>query len=270
MSEGTRPADSADGGLSYLAGARIPKDGWRRFHDNELARTRCNRSIGIHRTVGLIRLFPQHLTLLLRENADKLTETFDNDDRIWAHPILSGILTAIKERCRVYGPLTYGSVATHPGRLSTVTVDRRRGVRLGLHVDNWERTELGNSDFVPNRISINIGRSHRYLLFLDLTLNEIAEILKSRYGCNPKTKSDLTREFLERHPDYPIIRVRVNPGEAYIAPTENIIHDGSSADADDLGMHITIRGRFVLLEPELQVHGYPCTEQLTSYFAANL
>jgi hypothetical protein len=50
--------------------------------------------------------------------------------------------------------------------------------------------------------------------------------------------------FLAQNPDYPVTRVRVDPGEAYIAPTENIIHDGSSLGQRFSDVHVTIRGYF--------------------------
>jgi hypothetical protein len=33
---------------------------------------------------------------------------------------------------------------------------------------------------------------------------------------------------MRQFPTYPVLRLRVKPGEAYIAPTDNLIHDGSS------------------------------------------
>ena len=40
----------------------------------------------------------------------------------------------------------------------------------------------------------------------------------------------------------PIIRCRLAPGEAYVAPTENLVHDGSSVGQSDIDEQFTIRG----------------------------
>ena len=37
----------------------------------------------------------------------------------------------------------------------------------------------------------------------------------------------VSRLFLTKYPNYPVFRIKIEPGEAYIAPTENIIHDGA-------------------------------------------
>ncbi len=49
---------------------------------------------------------------------------------------------------------------------------------------------------------------------------------------------------MKRYPDYPVIKVRVAPGEAYIAPTENMIHDGSTVGKQYPDIHLTLFGYF--------------------------
>ena len=39
---------------------------------------------------------------------------------------------------------------------------------------------------------------------------------------------ELQHKFFDRFSDYPVFMLSIEPGEAYIAPTENIIHDGST------------------------------------------
>lgn len=39
----------------------------------------------------------------------------------------------------------------------------------------------------------------------------------------------IAKEFLQRHPREPLFRIRTRPGEAHIAPTENLAHDGCTA-----------------------------------------
>jgi hypothetical protein len=54
------------------------------------------------------------------------------------------------------------------------------------------------------------------------------------------------QDFMTLFPSYPVVRVRIHPGEAYVAPTENILHDGSSIDMNAMDITFSIRGRFSL------------------------
>jgi hypothetical protein len=45
-------------------------------------------------------------------------------------------------------------------------------------------------------------------------------------------------------PDYPAIRLQVNPGEAYILPTDNMVHDASTEGSIFPDINLTYLGRF--------------------------
>jgi hypothetical protein len=56
--------------------------------------------------------------------------------------------------------------------------------------------------------------------------------------CSPY---DLVLKFFKSFPKYPVVRLTINPSETYIAPTQNVIHDGiGSSTTPDL--HLTICG----------------------------
>jgi hypothetical protein len=50
--------------------------------------------------------------------------------------------------------------------------------------------------------------------------------------------------FLSRFPLYPVLLVRLRPGEGYVAPTENIVHDASTEGATAPDLAYTYHGRF--------------------------
>ena len=52
--------------------------------------------------------------------------------------------------------------------------------------------------------------------------------------------------FMSRFPGYPIMKVRVAPGEAYIAPTDNMIHDASTVGSKTPSVTLTLRGWFTV------------------------
>jgi hypothetical protein len=50
-----------------------------------------------------------------------------------------------------------------------------------------------------------------------------------------------------RHwPDYPVVKLRIRPGEAYIAQTENLIHDGSTLGQRGFDLAFMADGFFTL------------------------
>lgn len=53
----------------------------------------------------------------------------------------------------------------------------------------------------------------------------------------------LIHAFLRKYPEYPVMRLAVMPGEAYIAPTENMIHDGTTECMTVADLQVTVRGR---------------------------
>ena len=46
------------------------------------------------------------------------------------------------------------------------------------------------------------------------------------------------------HENEPIFRLRVAPGEAYIAPTDFIPHDSTTIDKGDVDISLTLLGHF--------------------------
>ena len=54
--------------------------------------------------------------------------------------------------------------------------------------------------------------------------------------------------FLKRFPGYPVVKIRLKPGEAYIAPTENMLHEGSSLHIDETGFQFILLGHFKAIE----------------------
>jgi hypothetical protein len=131
-------------------------------------------------------------------------------------------------------------VYLNPPGLTTVTSDRSSQNYIGLHFDSWDRLPIEERHLSSNRICINLGKEDRYLLFINLSVLTISRLIKEH------TVNALKTAFLQAYPDYPVIKVRVSPGEAYIAPTENMIHDGCSLERNSPDIHLTIRGHFQL------------------------
>src|SRR3954469_24991527 len=52
--------------------------------------------------------------------------------------------------------------------------------------------------------------------------------------------------FMQRFPEVSVARCRIAPGVAYIAPTENLVHDGSSEGQRHADEHFTVLGHIRL------------------------
>ena len=99
---------------------------------------------------------------------------------------------------------------------------------LGLHFDIFGEFSISQTHKAENRIVINLGRDNRYLLYVNLPIEQVNQYVypASRLG-STVLDLELANSFFERYPDYPVVRVEVRPGEAYIAPASCVIHDGS-------------------------------------------
>jgi hypothetical protein len=119
----------------------------------------------------------------------------------------------------------YNLFADDPGK-PTVTISYNKK-RCGLHIDNRQTYSIDKLHSAPNAVLINLGKEPRDFLFINQTCEQLQVLLHpNEYDSVEKIHKD----FAESYNNYPVVRIRLKPFEAYIAPTENIIHDGSTKD----------------------------------------
>lgn len=88
---------------------------------------------------------------------------------------------------------------------------------------------IARQKYSPIRLSINLGLCDRFPLFVNLSLDQIAAMLAEqhvKYNSDIPGTHELRAAFFQTFPDYPGFKVRLRPGDAYIAPAENMVHDG--------------------------------------------
>lgn len=123
----------------------------------------------------------------------------------------------------------------------------------GLHLDSWDRLPLRFRHRSRNRLCINLGREPRYSLFINLTLMQMFHHLGLR---DPEDiYSDfrglylghrfMKDRFMKACSDYPVVRLQINPGEAYILPTDNLLHDASTEAKHFPDITLTFLGHFL-------------------------
>lgn len=119
----------------------------------------------------------------------------------------------------------------------------------GLHLDSWDYRPFRLRHLSRNRVCINLGREVRYFLFINRTLQQVfndlnlidpEDIYRDYRGVR------LSVKFLRTLSHYPVIRLGIYPGEAYIAPTENFIHDATSIGKTQADWNITFLGNFLI------------------------
>jgi hypothetical protein len=128
-----------------------------------------------------------------------------------------------------------------------VTFDASVERFIGLHIDDLDALPLARRTESTTRLCINLGRSARYLLFVNLGVARMTGMLADAGGgadFGGLRSTPLIHAFLRRFPDYPVVRLEMRPGEAYIAPTENMIHDGATDGMDAEDEQVTVRGIF--------------------------
>jgi hypothetical protein len=245
--EGARAPIFAESGTQYEPGARIPSGMWRRLNREELnCIVPSGRAWNRANTVVVV-LPPRDV----REAIRSLTQESDSIESIARFVLprhVDVIADLIPTFCNFPNPIIYHGLAINDSNLITVTVNSANGLRTGLHFDDWDRKRLKERALSTNRISLNIGPAMRYFVFVPVTLAVMAGfVLGNGDGLDDIEKpNQIGQLFLANEKDVPVLRVKLFPGEGYIAPTENILHDGSSEGISTVNRHITFRGHFRL------------------------
>jgi hypothetical protein len=163
-------------------------------------------------------------------------------DERWDGPFLTELRERIEDFCRCREWVGYHRILSDPPGLGTVSRDDATGLLVGLHVDMWARLE-GATDAAdrPSRLCLNLGAEDRWFLFV----NQTVAAMRSRLGRGAVAADpgDDGRAFLQAFPDYPVLKVRICPGEAYVAATEELLHDGSSYGQSRPVWHTAVRAR---------------------------
>jgi len=120
---------------------------------------------------------------------------------------------------------------------------------LGLHTDTMSPVLFTQRRQAPVRLCINFGLYERFLLFVNLDLEQLRMLMTSEghsfeEAWGGPVPSQLRTAFMAAHREYPVVKVQLKPGDAYIAPTENMIHDGSSPHEEAFDVTFQAHGFF--------------------------
>lgn len=118
-----------------------------------------------------------------------------------------------------------------PNQLTTTANTENHNLRPGLHIDSKEDRPIETRAQSERRIGFNRGPGPRFLLLGSVNIFDIAEHMNLPATYAPAT-GDVRRyashALAGEVPPLRCLWLLLKPGVAYIAPTENIIHDGST------------------------------------------
>jgi hypothetical protein len=244
----------------YLPDSFVPKQIWRDLTPNENLKLVSNIDTierwNLGKYIGVIEI-PERLIAPIRSGIESKDISSKNGVLLTAsdQEAVADISTYLRLDLLIDDEITMLGVQRHPPGLITSTIDAIHYLpqlpRVGLHLDSWQKYPLRRRHLSSNRLCINIGLETRYFLFIDLSLMKMAQMLGitsaieiSRYYRGVEIP-DL---FMSAFPNYPVIKLALPPNFAYIAPTENIIHDASSLDKQKLDFSLTYIGKFSMLQ----------------------
>lgn len=229
----------------YESDAHIPKGEWAPVENMSCLPPQRDSSNTIALTSVPSRVTAEILALIERRRA-VLKPVFNVMDLTCEEvQALTAILAQVPGIRVAEDPKAVARVRYRSG-LPTATFNVKTGKQIGLHVDIWDRMGWRNAWKAGNRISINISRSPRYFIFVPIQVCRLACLLMRNNRSLTDDNFNLAAEYFRLHPQAPIYRLRVDPGDAYIAPTENIIHDGIPV-ASHIDETLVIRGKFELV-----------------------
>ena len=226
----------------YTPDAYIPNEPWERLSDI-LAGHLFTKKTPEHPRCGVISIDRDVLEAL-----PKITELYPPErterwevSRMRFKPLLNYIETRFEPKEET---IEHGAVWDKPG-LETVTINRESHKYLGLHLDSWDGLSYEERRASRTRICVNLGPEARSFIFVPIRLEDLATALATMKPIDYKRgPHELLPIIFEVFQSVPAIRLNIQPGMAYFADTDNILHDGSSGIASVPSLHYTVRGRF--------------------------
>ncbi|MFD7320557.1 hypothetical protein ACFV9D_05615 [Streptomyces sp. NPDC059875] len=120
-----------------------------------------------------------------------------------------------------------GQAHAKPDMLTT-TDNYRDGRLIGLHLDNWDKLIYEQKPFGRRRLALNFGPGTRYIILGAIDAQAICRAVHPEdYAHRYPHTNDYRTHVAAGRPTH-CVRIRLDPGEGYIAPTEFLLHDGST------------------------------------------
>ena len=232
-------------GLKCLPDTFVPKTPWFNISKKDLKQI-INKKEPKYTDISLIKLPKnikekfKNLKISEANNIDEIKFIQSSLEYRKTLGILNTYLSSISNNPK---NITIHSLYFGNSNLSNNTYNSDQNTFIGLHLDSWEGNILNERIISRNRICINLGKEIRFLQFYNVSIDYMAELVSHK---DNNDVNQIYKKFAAKFPDWPVYRISINPYEAYIAPTEFIIHDGSSIGTNTPDITLVARGGFML------------------------
>lgn len=241
----------------FRENAYVPKHDWRSLDSKEnkslLGKKYCYNTITIGEINHEIRDYFEKLQITELTNRESVIEKMKSNPKI-----VQSITESIQKFLLPISqnqPFNFHCIAANLPNLELVACDISKlhaGFTIperkyeGLHNDGTKSMKIHSMYKKGNRITVNIGKQSRIFYFINLTLSQAFNMLKSetKFIHEDINIQNIGTLFFKTFPNYPVIKVIQKPYEFYIAPTDNCFHDGSTLGNSALDINMVYFGFF--------------------------
>jgi hypothetical protein len=229
----------------------IPRDDWRVPTAFELDVLYASRCTPLPDSVSIFRIAPQVRESFWATTAEVVCSpetTIGPEERkktLWA--CAESVVQAVSEFGITANSLRSCDIQITPSHSRSTSFDHARGEFIGLHIDNHDKFLLGRRRDAFQLLCLNLGQAERHFQFVNLGISDLVARLdtdlldaETRYG----KAWQLTSDFFQKWPHYPVVRVTLPPNYGYIAVTQYLIHDGATNSAGHPDVALLLAGHF--------------------------
>jgi hypothetical protein len=246
----TRGVESAGGrkvgALAYRSHAVVPSAAWRGAHSDELATLITIDEIAPPGNTIDVLPAPPKLIAAFRAIGFGTGGSLADCEAVLREPTyvsaLHDALPLLEDVIVSAEGLQLLGTCVQPGNLRSTTThvdpDGHESFS-GLHVDNWDKLVPGQRHLGRRQMSINLGAHDRFLMFVATSIDTLARTHPGDRGY-----IGYATALFDHAPETTIFKVRIRPGEMYLAPTDNLIHDGTTAGSNGPDVTLNLRGVF--------------------------
>lgn len=203
----------------------LPKPDWRQLTQEEYDRLVSIQDVSLQESVSVINVDEQLRTVFEAHIARQLFGQHQlAPDQ--AKVVLEGFAQQAAQSLQIAGwsvrPVVCNATI-NPPNLPSTAFDFEHGSLVGLHFDNRE------TDF--HLIAFNLGTAHRYLNFVNLERKALVNWPGLKKADVTSNLTQLRNLFFARYPEYPVVRIRLNPLQAYALNPQSVIHDGATNES---------------------------------------
>lgn len=241
-------------GVQYFEDSYIPLQTWQTVPAPELKKLDATGKKFSHYSKNLyVGQIPKKIEdafrLLNLDNCKSPDEVFP---RFKAHKKdvkkINTVLHKFLEKCSSTGNFKFHKITRAMPDKETMTSFHVEGdfLHLGLHIDQSRHFTIHSAHKSGNRISINLGNETRSLIFTNLSMIQVYNMIREKVDVttielNPDT---IAPHFFKLYPDYPVLKLDIKPYQYYIAPTDNFFHDASTMGTQQIDITIIYTGIF--------------------------